>query len=49
MNTFIGAYTGNGVSGPIAFDDNGDIKQSAIFAYKVTNGKLDTANPTPIK
>ena len=49
MNTFVGAYTGNGVSGPIAFDDHGDIKQTAIFAYKVANGKLDTANPTPIK
>jgi len=49
MNTFIGSYTGNGVSGPIAFDSNGDIKQTAIFAYKVSNGKLDTANPTPIK
>jgi branched-chain amino acid transport system substrate-binding protein len=49
MNTFVGAYTGNGVSGPIAFDDHGDIKQTAIFAYKVANGKLDTSNPTPIK
>lgn len=49
MNDFIGAYTGTGVSGPIAFDSNGDIKQSTIFAYKVANGKLDTANPTPIK
>ena len=37
------------MSGPIAFDDNGDIKQSVIFAYTVKNGKLDTANPTPIK
>ena len=49
MNAFIGAYTGDGVSGPIAFDSKGDIKQSVIFAYKVTGGKLDTANPTPIK
>ena len=49
MNTFVGAYTGDGVSGPIAFDDHGDIKQTAIFAYKVSNGKLDTTNPTPIK
>jgi branched-chain amino acid transport system substrate-binding protein len=49
MNTFIGSYTGDGVSGPIAFDDKGDITQSTIFAYKVVNGKLDTANPTPIK
>lgn len=49
INTFIGAYTGTGVSGPIAFDSHGDIKQSTIYAYKVANGKLDTANPTPIK
>ena len=49
MNDFVGAYTGDGISGPIAFDENGDIKQTAIFAYKVANGKLDTENPTPIK
>ena len=49
MNDFIGSYTGTGVSGPIAFDDHGDIKQTAIFAYKVADGKLDTENPTPIK
>src|SRR3954447_22646307 len=49
LNTFIGGYTGDGVSGPIAFDSKGDIKQSTIFAYKVAGGKLDTANPTPIK
>jgi branched-chain amino acid transport system substrate-binding protein len=49
INSFIGSYTGNGVSGPIAFDANGDIKQSTIYAYTVKNGKLDTANPTPIK
>jgi branched-chain amino acid transport system substrate-binding protein len=49
LNTFIGSYTGNGVSGPIAFDSKGDIKQSVIYAYKVSNGKLDTANPTPIQ
>ena len=48
MNTFIGSYTGDGVSGPIAFDEYGDIKESTIFAYTVKNGKLDTANPTPI-
>jgi len=48
MNAFIGAYSGDGVSGPIAFDKFGDIKESVIFAYKVANGKLDTANPTPI-
>jgi branched-chain amino acid transport system substrate-binding protein len=48
MNTFIGSYTGTGVSGPIAFDSKGDIKQSTIYAYTVKNGQLDTANPTPI-
>ena len=48
MNAFIGSYTGDGVSGPIAFDEYGDIKESVIFAYMVKNGKLDTANPTPI-
>jgi len=48
MNTFVGAYSGDGVSGPIAFDKFGDIKESVIFAYTVKNGKLDTANPTPI-
>lgn len=49
INDFIGAYTGTGISGPIAFDQNGDIKQSTIYAYTVKNGKLDTANPTPIQ
>jgi branched-chain amino acid transport system substrate-binding protein len=49
LNSFIGSYTGNGVSGPIAFDSKGDIKSSVIYAYKIVNGKLDTANPTPIK
>ena len=48
LNAFIGSYTGDGVSGPIAFDQYGDIKQSVIFAYTVKNGKLDTANPKPI-
>jgi branched-chain amino acid transport system substrate-binding protein len=49
MNAFIGSYTGEGVSGPIAFDEKGDIKQSTIYAYKVENGKLNTENPTAIK
>ena len=48
MNAFIGSYTGDGVSGPIAFDQYGDIKESVIFAYIVKDGKLDTSNPTPI-
>ncbi|MFT4009936.1 MAG: branched-chain amino acid ABC transporter substrate-binding protein [Nocardioidaceae bacterium] len=49
LNEFVGSYTGDGVSGPIAFDENGDIEESVIYAYKVANGKLDTANPTAIK
>ena len=48
INSFIGSYTGTGISGPIAFDKFGDIKESVIFAYTVKNGALDTANPTPI-
>jgi branched-chain amino acid transport system substrate-binding protein len=49
MNTFIGSYTGQGASGPIAFDSKGDIKQSVIYAYEVKGGKLDVKNPTPIE
>lgn len=49
LNAFIGSYTANGVSGPIAFTSKGDITSTTIYAYKVTNGKIDTANPTPIK
>ncbi len=49
MNDFIGKYTGQGISGPIAFDSKGDIKQSVIYAYAVKNGKLDTENPSPIE
>jgi branched-chain amino acid transport system substrate-binding protein len=48
MNTFIGKYSGTGTSGPIAFDEKGDITESTIYAYTVKNGKLDTENPTPI-
>jgi branched-chain amino acid transport system substrate-binding protein len=49
INSFIDDYTGTGVSGPIAFDDKGDITQSTIYAYFVKKGELDTANPEPIK
>jgi branched-chain amino acid transport system substrate-binding protein len=49
LNTFIGSYSGTGISGPIAFNSKGDITSSTIFAYKVANGKLDTAHPTPIQ
>jgi branched-chain amino acid transport system substrate-binding protein len=48
INDFIGKYTGDGVSGPIAFDDKGDIKESKIYAYFVKDGTLDVANPTAI-
>jgi branched-chain amino acid transport system substrate-binding protein len=49
MNTFIGNYSKTGVSGPIKFDDKGDISAQTIYAYKVSGGKLDTATPTLIK
>jgi branched-chain amino acid transport system substrate-binding protein len=49
LNSYIGSYTGTGVSGPIAFNSKGDITSSTIYAYKVANGKLDTANPSPIQ
>ncbi len=49
INAFIATYTANGASGPIAFDSKGDITASTIYAYIVKGGKLDTANPTPIK
>jgi branched-chain amino acid transport system substrate-binding protein len=48
INDFIGSYTADGVSGPVAFDDKGDIKESKIYAYFVKGGKLDVANPTAI-
>jgi branched-chain amino acid transport system substrate-binding protein len=49
INTFIGKFTGDGVSGPIAFDSKGDIKESKIYAYFVKSGKLDVDNPTVIE
>lgn len=49
INSFINSYTGTGASGPIAFDANGDITQSTIYAYLVKNGTLDVTNPTAIK
>jgi branched-chain amino acid transport system substrate-binding protein len=48
INDFIGSYTGDGVSGPIAFDENGDITESKIYAYMVKDGKLDVDNPEAI-
>jgi len=49
INKFIGSYTGDGASGPIAFDSHGDIKQSTIYVYKVANGTLDVDHPEAIK
>jgi branched-chain amino acid transport system substrate-binding protein len=49
INDFIGSYTGDGVSGPIAFDDKGDIKETKIYAYFVKDGKLDVDNPTAME
>lgn len=49
INEFIGSYSGDGASGPIAFDDKGDITSSTIYAYLVKDGVMDVENPTPIK
>jgi branched-chain amino acid transport system substrate-binding protein len=49
INKFIGSYTADGVSGPVAFDDKGDVKQSVIYVYFVKDGKLDVENPEAIK
>lgn len=49
INTFVGSFSGTGASGPIEFDENGDIKTSTIYIYTVKNGELDTANPTPVQ
>ncbi|MBO9520402.1 MAG: branched-chain amino acid ABC transporter substrate-binding protein [Nocardioidaceae bacterium] len=49
INDFIGSFTGDGVSGPVAFDDKGDIKESKIYAYFVKGGKLDVDNPTAME
>ena len=49
INEFIGGYTEDGVSGPITFDDKGDIEQTTIYVYKVADGELDVENPEPIE
>ncbi|NHA67535.1 branched-chain amino acid ABC transporter substrate-binding protein [Phycicoccus flavus] len=49
INDFIGSYDSEGVSGPISFDEKGDIKTSKIYAYEVKNGKMDVENPTAIE
>ncbi len=48
LNDFIGSYSGDGVSGPIAFDEHGDITESKIYAYFVKNGELDVEHPQAI-
>jgi len=48
INRFIGNYTGDGVSGPLAVGPDGDIMQSTIYAYSVENGELDVADPQAI-
>lgn len=48
LNEFIGSYTGEGVSGPIAFDEKGDILESKIYAYFVKDGEMDVENPEAI-
>lgn len=49
INEFIGSYSGDGVSGPISFDDKGDIESSSIYAYFVKDGELDLENPEQIQ
>lgn len=49
VNDFVGSYTGDGASGPIAFDENGDINESKIYAYFVKDGELDDQNPEVIE
>ena len=49
INDFIGSYSGDGVSGAIAFDENGDITESQIYAYFVKDGELDVDNPEAIE
>jgi branched-chain amino acid transport system substrate-binding protein len=48
LNEFIGSYKADGVSGPIEFDDKGDIKESKIYAYFVKDGVMDVDNPEAI-
>lgn len=48
LNEFIGDYSAEGVSGPVEFDDKGDIKESKIYAYFVKDGVMDVDNPKAI-
>ncbi|GAB4007430.1 branched-chain amino acid ABC transporter substrate-binding protein [Nocardioides ultimimeridianus] len=49
MNAFIATYTAKGVSGPIAFDSHGDVKNTTIYVYTVKNGAIDADHPTAVK
>jgi branched-chain amino acid transport system substrate-binding protein len=50
INAFIDDYSiDNGASGPIKFDEKGDVTQSTIYAYFVRDGKLDETKPEAIK
>lgn len=49
INEFIGSYSAEGASGPIEFDDKGDITTSIIYAYLVKDGVMDVENPVAIK
>jgi len=49
INAFIGSYSATGASGPIAFDEKGDIKESTIYEYFVKDGELDVENPVAVK
>lgn len=49
INEFIHSYSAEGASGPIEFDDKGDITTSVIYAYKVADGVMDVKNPEPIQ
>lgn len=49
INDFIGSYKGDGASGPIEFDKNGDVTSTTIYAYTVKDGVMDVKTPVAIK
>ena len=49
LNDFIGSYDSEGASGPVSFDDKGDINGGTIYVYEVKDGALDLENPTPVE
>jgi branched-chain amino acid transport system substrate-binding protein len=40
MNSFIGSYSGDGVTKSIKFDDKGEVADKVVWSYKVTAGKI---------